>query len=188
MDGAAYLADVRREYRRLKDLADRALAQVSDDDLFHVPDPVSNSLAVIIKHMSGNMRSRWRDFLTSDGEKPDRHRDMEFVIVESDTAETLLTGWEQGWDHALGALDSLEPPDLARSVSIRGESHTVMQAIQRQLSHYASHVGQIVQTARSRAGESWQPLTIPLGKSEEFNQNPTGYIELPRLESAANGA
>lgn len=176
MDGLAYLDNVRREYRRLKDLADRALAQVSDEDLFHVPDPMSNSLAVIIKHMSGNMRSRWREFLTSDGEKLDRHRDREFVIGEGDTADALKLAWEEGWAHALGALDSLEPGDLSRSVTIRGEPHSVVQAIQRQLSHYASHVGQIAYLSRSLAGEEWKSLTIPRGQSEAFNKNPGRYV------------
>ena len=175
MDGTAYLDDVRHEYRRLKDLADRALAQTSEEDLFHVTDPVSNSLAVVIKHMAGNMRSRWRDFLTSDGEKPDRHRDLEFVLDDDDTAASLMASWEQGWEIALGALDSLAAEDLMSSVTIRGEAHTVLQAIQRQHSHYAYHVGQIVHLARSRAGENWTSLTIPRGKSEEFNKNPARY-------------
>ena len=175
MDGNAYLDDVRREYRRLKDLAERALAQISEEDLFHVTDPISNSLAVVIKHMAGNMRSRWRDFLTSDGEKPDRHRDLEFVLDEDDTAAALRASWEQGWELVLGTLDSLDPDDLMRSVTIRGEAHTVLQAIQRQLSHYAYHVGQIVHLARSRAGENWTSLTIPRGRSEEFNKNPARY-------------
>ena len=182
MDETAYLNDARREYRRLKDLADRALAQISEEDLFHVPDPASNSLAVVIKHMSGNMRSRWRDFLTSDGEKPDRHRDKEFVLDEGDTALALRTRWERGWQHTLGALDALEADDLGRSVAIRGESHTVVQAIQRQLSHYAYHVGQIVQLARSRAGDDWRALTIPRGASEEFNKNPASYVEEPNAD------
>ncbi len=175
MDENAYLDDVRREYRRLKDLAERALAQISEDDLFHVTDPVSNSVAVVIKHMAGNMRSRWRDFLTSDGEKPDRHRDREFVLDEDDTAAALRASWDQGWELVLAALDSLDPEDLMRSVTIRGEAHTVLQAIQRQHSHYAYHVGQIVHLARSRAGENWTSLTIPRGKSEEFNRNPARY-------------
>ncbi len=175
MDGDAYLDDVRREYRRLKDLAEWALAQISEEDLLHVTDPISNSLAVVIKHMAGNMRSRWRDFLTSDGEKPDRHRDLEFVLEEDDTAAALRASWEQGWELVLGTLDSLDPDDLMRSVTIRGEAHTVLQAIQRQHSHYAYHVGQIVHLARSRAGENWTSLTIPRGKSEEFNKNPARY-------------
>ncbi len=176
MDGNAYLDDVRREYRRLKDLADRALAQISEEDLFHVTDPQSNSLAVVIKHIAGNMRSRWRDFLTSDGEKPDRHRDLEFVLGEDDTAAALRASWEEGWKFLLGTLDSLEAEDLTRSVAIRGEPHTVLQAIQRQLSHYAYHVGQIVQLARSRAGENWTTLSIPRGGSDEFNKNPAPYV------------
>lgn len=176
MDGNAYLEDVRREFRRLKDLADRALAQIAEEALFHVTDPVSNSLAVVIKHMAGNMRSRWRDFLTSDGEKPDRHRDLEFVLDEDDHAAALRASWEQGWACALEAVDSLEADDLSRSVLIRGEPHTVLQAIQRQLSHYSYHVGQIVHLARSRAGDNWTSLSIPRGRSNDFNKNSAPYL------------
>lgn len=176
MDGDAYLDDVRREYRRLKDLADRALGQISEEDLFHVTDPQSNSLAVVVKHIAGNMRSRWRDFLTTDGEKPDRHRDLEFVLGEDDTAAALRARWEEGWEFALGTLDALDPEDLTRSVAIRGETHTVLQAIQRQLVHYAYHVGQIVHLARSRAGADWTTLSIPRGGSHEFNEDPAPYI------------
>ncbi|MCH7563109.1 MAG: DUF1572 family protein, partial [Gemmatimonadetes bacterium] len=122
------------------------------------------------------MRSRWRDFLTSDGEKPDRHRDLEFVIDEDDTAAALTASWELGWELVLGTLDSLDAEDLMSSVAIRGEAHTVLQAIQRQLSHYAYHVGQIVHLARSRARENWTSLSIPRGGSEQFNKNPARYV------------
>jgi hypothetical protein len=145
------------------------LAQVSSEDLFRTLDDESNSLAILMKHLAGNMRSRWANFLTADGEKPDRNRDSEFVIEEADTPEGLRQRWEAGWKLLLEGLQSLRPEDLDRSVLIRGESQTVPEAIFRQMSHYASHVGQMVFLAKHYAGERWQTLSVPRGQSEEFN-------------------
>jgi hypothetical protein len=157
------------EFRKLKRQGDRALAQVSSEDLFRTLDDESNSLAILMKHLAGNMRSRWANFLTADGEKPDRNRDSEFVIEEPDTAESVRQRWEAGWKLLLEGLQSLRPEDLDRSVLIRGESQTVPEAIFRQMSHYASHVGQMVFLAKHYAGERWQTLSVPRGQSEEFN-------------------
>jgi len=176
MDGEAYLDDVRRELRRLKSLADGALAQIGPQDLFSGAGAESNPLAVIVKHLAGNMRSRWRDFLTSDGEKPDRDRDGEFELDAADTAEALAERWEEGWRTLFAAVDPLTAADLGAAVMIRGEPHTVLQALQRQLSHYAYHTGQIVYRAREIAGESWRSLSIPKGGSERFNAAPDRYL------------
>lgn len=168
------LAD--REFRRLKTLADRAMAQIGDDDFFAAPGPIDNSVAVIVKHLSGNARSRWRDFLTSDGEKPDRHRDTEFVIAGEETRQQLLKAWEEGWALLFAALAPLTPADLDRAVTIRGESLTVLQAMSRQMTHYAYHVGQIVYVCRHFAGNRWVSLSIPKGQSAAFNRNPKTYL------------
>lgn len=166
---AHYLEDVLVEFTRYKSLADRALAQVSAEALFVTLDRESNSLAVIMKHVAGNLRSRWTDFLATDGEKPDRHRDREFEIGEGDTKEALFQAWERGWACLFDTLRGLQPADLLKEVSIRGEPHTVVQAIDRALGHAAYHSGQIVYLARHLSHDRWQPLTIPRGKSEEFN-------------------
>jgi len=164
-----YLKDVIGQFHKLKDLADKAVAQVGDEHFFATLDPESNSIAVIVKHMAGNMRSRWADFLTSDGEKPDRNRDAEFVIEVRDSKESLLKRWEIGWRCLFDALTPLMPEDLDMTVVIRGEPHSVIIAINRQLTHYAYHVGQIVLLAKHFAGARWQSLSIPRGKSGEFN-------------------
>jgi hypothetical protein len=164
-----YLKDVINQFRKLKELAEKAVAQITDKDLFSIPDEYSNSIAIIMKHMAGNMRSRWRDFLTSDGEKPDRHRDSEFVIEKGDSKKSIFQAWEKGWQYAFEELEQLEADDLNKTVLIRTEPHTVIEAINRQLTHCAYHVGQIVFLARSLAGSRWQSLSIPRGKSEEFN-------------------
>lgn len=156
-----YLDDVLKQLRALKAQADRALAQVADERLFEAPGPESNSIAVIMKHTAGNMRSRWTGFLTTDGEKPDRDRDAEFELDEADTAERVRRRWEDGWQLVFDAVGSLTPGDLERTATIRGESHTVVEAINRQLTHYAGHVGQIVYLARHYAGEHWVSLSIP---------------------------
>ncbi len=178
---AAFLDDTVLQFRKYKGLADRALAQVGDADLFRALDPESNSIAHVVKHLAGNMRSRWRDFLTSDGEKPDRDRDSEFELDAGDTKAALLERWEAGWTLLFGALGALAPGDLLRSVAIRGEPHTVMQAIDRQLTHYAYHVGQIVMLARHFTGTRWVSLSIPKGRSREFevskNGRPYGVLE-----------
>lgn len=164
-----YLKDVILELRKLKDLAGKALAQVSEKDYFKQLDPESNSIALILKHVSGNMRSRWTDFLTTDGEKPDRNRDSEFVVEERDTRASILDRWEAGWRTLFAAVEPLRPEDLERTVRIRGQPHTVLQAINRQLTHYASHVGQVVFLAKHFAGEKWKTLSIPRGKSREVD-------------------
>ena len=156
-------------FRYYKKLAERAMEQVSDEQLFAVLDGEMNSIAVIVKHMTGNMRSRWTDFLTSDGEKPGRDRDAEFSNPPA-TREALLELWEDGWQCVLGTLESLSDADLGRTITIRGEPHSVMQAINRQVAHYSYHCGQIVFLAKHFASDHWRTLSVPLGKSAEFNQ------------------
>jgi hypothetical protein len=168
MNEQHFLDESLSQFRQLKGLADKALAQVGDDDLFTVLDPESNSIAVIMKHLVGNMRSRWTDFLTSDGEKPDRNRDAEFELDGEDSAQALKAAWEAGWALVLETVASLKPEDLHRTVRIRGEAHTVMQAICRQATHYAGHTGQIVLLAKHFAGARWRALTIPRGQSKSF--------------------
>jgi hypothetical protein len=165
----SYLEDSLEIFRYYKKLAERAMAEVADEQLFATIDEESNSIAIVVKHMAGNMRSRWADFLTSDGEKPDRNRDSEFVEPPA-TREALLQLWEEGWSYLFGALEPLADADLARTVTIRGEPHSVMQAINRQVAHYAHHVGQIVLLAKHLASERWQSLSIPKNRSTDFNQ------------------
>jgi uncharacterized damage-inducible protein DinB len=157
--------DLLRFYKRL---GDRAMAQASDEALFATIDSESNSIAIIVKHLAGNMRSRWTDFLTSDGEKPDRDRDSEFEAPPKTRAE-LLALWESGWQLAFDALAPLTDADLSRTAYIRTEPHSVMQTIHRQVAHYAYHVGQIVYLAKHFAGPDWNALTIPRRKSADFN-------------------
>jgi len=171
MDPEFYLAEIRGEFRNLKKYVDRALAQVSDDDFFATLDPESNSIAVIIKHMAGNMRSRWTDFLTSDGEKPDRHRDGEFIIDKSDSRASIMRHWEDGWRILFAAIDPLTAADIGRTITIRGQEHTIPRALHRQLVHYSMHIGQIALLAKHYAGDQWQTLSIPRGKSEEFTRS-----------------
>jgi hypothetical protein len=165
----SYLADSLELFRYYKALAERAMSQVGDDQLFLALDEESNSIGIIVKHMAGNMRSRWTDFLSTDGEKPDRQRDMEFEDAPA-SREALLTLWEAGWAQVFGALEPLSDADLERTVTIRGEAHSVMQAINRQIAHYACHCGQIVLLAKHWNHAGWQSLTIPRRKSGEFNQ------------------
>jgi uncharacterized protein DUF1572 len=170
MQSDVYLQESIQQFRRLKELADKAIAQIDPGAVFATLDAESNSIAIIMKHMAGNMRSRWTDLFVSDGEKPDRHRDSEFVIEPENTQVALLDGWEAGWRCLFDALAALTAEDLTRAISIRGESHSVIQAINRQLTHYAYHVGQIVLLAKHFAGGGWQSLSIPRGRSEEFNR------------------
>jgi hypothetical protein len=163
----SYLKDSTEVLRYYKRLAERAIAQVPDEALGAAPDAGSNSIAVMVKHLAGNMRSRFTDFLTSDGEKPDRKRDTEFEAPPKTRAELMAT-WEAGWQHVFNALSPLTDADLSRKIYIRSEAHSVTQAINRQLAHYAYHVGQIVYVAKHFAGAKWTALTIPRGKSEEF--------------------
>ena len=165
----AYIEDSLSLFRQYKALAERAMAQVSDDQLFAALDGESNSIAITVKHMAGNMRSRWVDFLTTDGEKPDRHRDTEFE-APPESREALLRMWEEGWQHVFTALEPLTDADLGRTVLIRGEAHSVMQAINRQVAHYANHIGQIILLAKHYAGDRWTAVTIPRKRSGEYNQ------------------
>ena len=165
----SYLEDSIAVFRQYKKLAEAALAQVTDAQLFEAIDGESNSIAIVMKHMAGNMRSRWTDFLTSDGEKPDRDRDSEFV-VPPDTRAKLMNLWEEGWGCLFSALEPLAEDDLGRTIAIRGEGHSVMQAINRQVAHYSYHVGQIVMLAKHFQHESWTSLTVPRNKSAEFNR------------------
>jgi uncharacterized damage-inducible protein DinB len=164
----SYLADSLDIFRYYKNLAERAMAQVTDEQLLDVLDSEMNSIAIIVKHMAGNMRSRWTDFLTSDGEKPDRNRDTEFTDPPA-TRDALLALWEEGWQCIFTALGPLSEDDLQRTVTIRGEAHSVMQAINRQMVHYSYHCGQIVLLAKHFKHDEWHSLTIPRRKSEEFN-------------------
>ena len=163
----SYTEDSRELFRHYKTLAERAMDQVSDEQLYTTLDGEMNSIAVVVKHMAGNMRSRWVDFLTSDGEKPDRNRDSEFVEPPP-TRNDLLRLWNQGWDCVFQAIDPLTDADLARTVTIRGEQHSVMQAINRQIGHYAYHCGQIVFLAKHFQHAKWRSLSVPRGKSGEF--------------------
>jgi hypothetical protein len=168
----SYIADALSLFRYYKRLAERAMEQVTDEQLFAVLDRETNSIAVIVKHMAGNMRSRWTDFLTTDGEKPNRDRDSEFVDPP-DTRKELLGVWEDGWNRLFTALEPLTDADLGRTITIRGEAHSVMQAINRQLAHYPHHVGQIVLLAKHFACDHWQSLSVPRNKSAEFNRRVT---------------
>ena len=174
--GAALLASFRHNFQQYKTLADRALAQLSAAEWLHRPASGSNSAAVIVQHLAGNLRSRFTDFLTTDGEKPTRQRDQEFEEPQP-TADipALRQEWEAAWGVLFDLLNELQPADLLRTVTIRGEAHTVLQAVQRQVAHYASHVGQLVQLAKIIRGDDFQSLSIPRGQSQQFNQTLTGH-------------
>ena len=167
--GEHYLEDALRTFRNYKKLAERAFAQLGDEDFFRTIDEESNSIAINIKHMAGNMISRWTDFLTTDGEKPERNRDLEFEMLPNTTREEMLAYWEQGWTATFAAIEPLTPDDLMRTITIRGQAHTVVQAINRQLAHYAYHVGQIVYLAKHFKSSDWQSLSVPKNKSADFN-------------------
>jgi hypothetical protein len=161
----AYIEDVKSQFRKMKKLAEDALAQVQDEELVRRLDPESNSLALIMRHMAGNLRSRFTDFLTTDGEKPNRNRDAEFEEFKEMTRRNVLDDWESGWRVLFGALDTLTPDDLLRDVFIRGERHSVMQALDRQLTHHSYHVGQIVFLAKHLRSAAWRSLSIPRRQS-----------------------
>jgi len=163
-----YLDEIRRQMRGHKRMAEAAMAQLEDRDFFATIDPESNSIAVLVKHIAGNARSRFTDFLTTDGEKPDRFRDREFELTGATTRADVMKWWEEGWACVFGAIDPLKPEDVMRTVPIRGEPHTVLQAINRQIAHYAQHLGQIVFLAKHLRSSEWKTLSIPRGKSEEF--------------------
>jgi len=168
--GAHYLEEVRRQLRGYKRLGEAAMHQLEDEDLLVTLDPESNSVAILVRHLAGNMKSRFTDFLTTDGEKPDRNRDQEFEIADKPTPAVIMAWWEEGWARVFSTLDELKPEDLLRPVTIRGEPHTVLQAINRQLAHYPYHVGQIVMLAKHFRSDQWKSLTVPRNKSAEFNQ------------------
>ena len=166
---AAYLDEAFRSLRGYKRMADGALAQLSDCDFFQPPDPESNSVALIVQHMAGNLRSRWTNFLTTDGEKPDRNRDQEFVMVPGCERADLMRRWEESWSTVFREFEALKPEDFGRTVYIRQEPHTVLQAINRSMMHAAYHVGQILYQGKHLRGAEWKTLSIPRGKSAEFN-------------------
>ena len=167
---AAGLIDLRERFLRLKDLADRALERLGEEDFFRSLDWESNSPALVVKHVAGHLRSRWTDFLTSDGDKPDRQRDREFQREPADSRASLMEAWEAGWAALFTALDALGPTDLNRQVTIRGEPHSVAAALHRGLGHQAYHVGQIVLLAKHYRLDSWSSLSIPRGSSEEYSK------------------
>lgn len=164
-----FQADTLTSFRNYKLLAERAIEQVSDEEFFATIDEEANSIAVIVKHIAGNLRSRWTDFLTSDGEKPDRNRDSEFEMM-GDTRESLMKFWEDGWQTLFNAIEPLTPEDFSKTITIRGEPHTVVEAINRQLTHYSYHIGQIVLLAKHFRSAEWKSLSVPKNKSAEFNQ------------------
>ena len=171
--GETYLENLIRTYRTYKALGDKAMALMPDEHWHTELDANSNSVAVIVKHVSGNFRSRFADFLTTDGEKPDRDRDGEFEMPVRVSREEILRWWERGWATVLSAVEALKPEDLERTITIRGEPLSVMEALNRSISHAAYHVGQIVYLARHFAGPRWMSLSIPKGMSESFQAGDT---------------
>ena len=172
-----YIEEARRQMRGHKRMAESAMAQLRDEEFFVTLDPEANSVAILVKHLAGNMRSRFTNFLTTDGEKPDRFRDREFEVTSATTRAEVMRWWEEGWACVFRAIDPLKPEDVMRTVTIRAEPHTVLQAINRQITHYAQHIGQIVFLAKHLRSGDWKTLSIPRGKSEEFNRT------LPRPDS-----
>ncbi len=164
-----YLTNIRLQFRSYRAMAEKAMAQVDDEAFFVVPYHDGNSVAILVKHMAGNMRSRWLDFFTADGEKPDRNRDTEFEI-EAESRSDLMAAWARSWDILFGILDPLSPADLGRTITIRSEPHNVIEAVNRQLTHYAYHIGQIVLLARHHAGDDWQTLSVARGATKQFNE------------------
>lgn len=184
-----YHLDAIRSFRNYKKLGERAIEQVSDGEFFAQIDPESNSIAAIVKHIAGNLHSRWRDFLTTDGEKPDRYRDTEFEMID-DTRESLMRYWDSGWQTLFENVEPLTEADFARTVTIRGEPHTVVEAINRQLTHYSYHVGQIVFLAKHLRSGEWKNLSVPRNRSSDFNnylaeRHSVGSERRDRFETAA---
>jgi hypothetical protein len=167
---SAYLTDIVRTFTNYKALGERALAQVADADLHTLIDPDANSLAIIVKHVAGNLRSRFADFLTTDGEKPDRDRDGEFEMPERASRDQILAMWNEGWRVALASLDALTPADLDRTVHVRQEPFLVPEALNRSVTHTAYHVGQLVLLAKHFAGAGWRSLSIPKNQSRDYAQ------------------
>lgn len=164
-----YHSDAVQSFRSYKRLAERAIEQVRDEEFFAAIDPEANSISVVVKHIAGNLVSRWTDFLTSDGEKPNRNRDTEFEMI-GDTRESLMEFWERGWKTLFDSLEPLTAEDFSRTITIRGEPHTVVEAVNRQLTHYAYHIGQIVLLAKHFNSSDWKTLSVPKNKSAEFNK------------------
>jgi hypothetical protein len=165
-----YLSEVATQFAKLRSTAEQAMAQVGDGDFVRPLDPENNSIAITVKHVAGNLRSRCTDFLTTDGEKPDRDRDDEFVLHPGDSRAELMQAWARGWDLLAATVNGLTPDDLERTIYIRREPHSVTQALNRHIGHLAYHVGQIVQLAKHWAGPGWRTLTIPRGQSKTYNQ------------------
>ena len=167
-----YLEEARRQFRGHKRMAEKAMEQLRDEDFFVTIDQESNSVAILVKHLVGNMRSRFTDFLITDGEKPDRFRDREFEINPATTRTEVMDWWEEGWSRVFATIESLQPDDVMRTVTVRGEPHSVMQALNRQIAHYAQHTGQIVFLAKHLRSSEWKMLSIPRGKSEDYKVAP----------------
>lgn len=171
--GSIFIKDYHRDalssFRNYKKLAERAIEQVSEEEFFTAIDAESNSIAVVVKHIAGNLHSRWRDFLTTDGEKPDRDRDAEFELIE-DTRESLMEFWETGWQTLIDNIEPLTEEDFSRTITIRGEPHSVVEAINRQLTHYSYHIGQIVFLAKHLKSSEWKTLSVPKDRSADFNR------------------
>jgi len=187
-----YQADAIRSFRNYKKLAERAIDQVSDEEFFATIDEEANSIALLVKHIAGNLRSRWTDFLTTDGEKPNRDRDTEFELI-NDTRESLMKFWEDGWQTLFNAIEPLTPEDFSKTITIRGEAHTVVEAINRQLTHYAYHIGQIVLLAKHFRSNEWKTLSVPKNRSTEFNEylsekQKAGVEKTNRLDAALDFA
>jgi len=163
--GSIFLAEALRTFRGYKARAEEAFAQLRAEDWFRLIDPEANSIAIIVKHMAGNMRSRWTDFLTSDGEKPNRDRDSEFVLDRSTTPEQVMEWWNQGWQLVFATLQSLSSEDVEKKIAIRGQKYSVLEAINRQVAHYAEHIGQMILLAKHFRGAEWKSLSIPKGQS-----------------------
>lgn len=182
-----FQTDALLSFRNYKKMAERAIEQVSDEEFFALIDAEANSIGTIVKHIAGNLNSRWRDFLTSDGEKDDRHRDTEFELI-GDTRESLMQFWERGWQMLFDAIEPLTEDDFSRTVPIRGEPHTIVEAINRQLTHYSYHVGQIVLLAKHFKSAEWKTLSVPKNQSAQFNQfladkQASGETKTNRLEA-----
>jgi hypothetical protein len=173
----AYVHDILFSFHKHKELAEKAFRQVEDQGFFQKPGEHSNSIAIILKHVAGNLASRWTDFLTTDGDKPWRDRDAEFVIGPEDTRPSLLAAWERGWTALFQTLGSLQEADLLKKVTIRREEHTVFQAIHRSLTHTAYHVGQIVYLSRLMTKEGWDWITIPPGQSQQVKDRGGKYLK-----------
>jgi len=184
-----YLADAIASFRNYKKLAERAIEQVSDEEFFAQIDAESNSIAVIVKHIAGNLHSRWRDFLTTDGEKPTRNRDTEFEMI-ADTRDSLMKFWETGWQTLFDNIGPLTADDFSKTITIRGEPHKIVEAINRQLTHYSYHIGQIVFLAKHFRSADWKTLSVPKNKSAEFNnfleqKQASGEVKLDRFDASS---